>query len=126
MIRLGIHRTARAIVITSPSAGDGKSTTASNLAIAFAQAGERTLLIDGDLRGPVQHLIFEVDPQNGLSTAINGEMNVRLVIHRSGIERLDVIACGPLPTSPSESLGSSRFAEILRDMSAGIHNAVVL
>src|SRR5690606_38119079 len=57
-LKLGNAADAKTILVASPTPGDGKSTSASNLAIAFAQAGERTLLIDCDLREPVQHMVF--------------------------------------------------------------------
>src|SRR5439155_21513343 len=94
-------------------AGDGKSTTASNLAIAFAQAGQRTLLIDCDLREPVQHLIFESQPQLGLSSVLTGEARLREAVRSTRVAGLYLLPCGPVPANPSELLASKRFSDVM-------------
>ena len=76
-LHLGPCRDARTLLLASPTSGDGKSTTASNLAIAFAQAGHRTLLLDCDMREPVQHLIFEIEGSVGISSVVAGEKKLK-------------------------------------------------
>jgi len=113
-LHLGAAREARTILLASPTPGDGKSTTASNLAIAFAQAGHRTLLIDCDLREPVQHMIFETDNNIGLSSVVAGEEKLRDAISPTRVPGLYVLPCGPVPANPSELLAGKRFGELMQ------------
>lgn len=125
MLHLGMTKKSKTVLVASAAGGDGKSTTASNLAIAFAEAGERTLLIDADLRGPVQHMIFELDPSNGLSRVLAGETKLTAALRPSGIDRLDVLPCGPIPGCPSEMLGSERFLHVMETLSAAYDRIVI-
>ena len=105
---------AQTILVTSPAQGDGKSTLASNLAIAMAQAGQRTILLDADFRRPVQHAIFEIAPdENGLSAVVAGTEKVAQAIRRTQIEGLEVIPSGPKVPNPAEILNSPRFGKLL-------------
>src|SRR4029079_8558980 len=101
---LGAFRDAKTILMASPMSGEGKSTSASNLAIAFAQAGHRTLIVDCDMREPVQHLIFETDGAIGLSSVIAGEEKLRDAIQPTRIAGLYLLPCGPVPANPTELL----------------------
>jgi len=112
-LHLGTAGKSRTILLASPAEGDGKSTTASNLAIAFAQAGERTLVIDCDLREPVQHLIFERDGAIGLSNVIAGQAKLKDAIAPTTVANLYLLPCGPVPVNPSELLTSKRFSQLL-------------
>ncbi|MGH7178115.1 MAG: GumC family protein [Tepidisphaeraceae bacterium] len=109
---------AKTLLITSPAPGDGKTTLASNLAIAMAQAGNRVLLLDADFRKPMQHKIFELEKTTGLSNVLAGEGTLSDAIHPTMIPGLDVLACGPVPANPSEVLNSQMFADILERLSA--------
>jgi capsular exopolysaccharide synthesis family protein len=113
-LHLGQAAKAKTILIASPMDGDGKSMIAGNLAIAFAHAGERTLIIDCDLREPVQHLIFENEGRVGLSSVMSGEARVQDAICATPVAGLYVMPCGPVPVNPSELLTSKRFAELMR------------
>ncbi|MDB5293995.1 MAG: Tyrosine-protein kinase ptk, partial [Phycisphaerales bacterium] len=113
-LHLGASREAKTILLASPMPGDGKSTTASNLAIAFAQAGHRTLLVDCDLREPVQHLIFETDAALGLSNVVSGEEKLRDAVRPTRVAGLYLLPCGPVPSNPSELLASKRFSQLMR------------
>jgi capsular exopolysaccharide synthesis family protein len=99
--------------VTSPSPGDGKSTVASNLAIAMAQAGQRVLLVDADLRKPTQHKIFEVNPERGLGSVLADRRPVEEAIIPSVVDSLDFLPCGPCPSNPVELLNNGFFAELL-------------
>lgn len=117
-LRTALHfgmtgRDVKAIVVTSPSPGDGKSTVASNLAIAMAQADQRILLIDADLRKPTQHKIFNVDPGLGLGSVITDRRPVEEAIIPNVYEMLDFLPCGPCPANPVELLNNGFFAEML-------------
>ena len=74
---------AREIVVTSPGARDGKSTTAGNLAVTFAQQGNRTLLVDADLRKSVQHRAFETPSEPGLSDLLVGDVGLAEAVHEA-------------------------------------------
>jgi capsular exopolysaccharide synthesis family protein len=108
---------AKTILLTSPFQGEGKSTTASGLAIAMAKAGRRTLMIDGDLRKPTLHRIFELSDAVGLSSVMAGRESLEKAIQRTAVEGLDVLPCGPIPANPSEILNSKAFAEMLQKLS---------
>jgi capsular exopolysaccharide synthesis family protein len=99
--------------VTSPNAGDGKSTMIANLAISIAQSGKSILLIDADFRRPRQHLLFGLTAQVGLASLLLGKDDVDQVIHATSVANLALLASGPIPANPSELLTSSRFAELL-------------
>jgi polysaccharide biosynthesis transport protein len=103
----------KTIVVTSPSTGDGKSSTVANLAICMAHAGRRTLIVDADLRRPIQHEIFSLPQHAGLSSVLSGDASLEDSIFPTHINGLDLLPSGALPSRPSESLNSERFASIL-------------
>jgi len=108
----------RSILVTSPSPLEGKSLVSINLAIAFAQAGKRVLLVDSDLRKPRLHKTFSLSPTVGLSNLLAGEgaQDLEEVIHPTPIENLWVLPCGPRPPNPSELMGTQRMRELVREM----------
>jgi capsular exopolysaccharide synthesis family protein len=108
---------AKTILVTSPAPGDGKSTIVSNLAIAMAQAGQKTLVLDGDFRRPVQHKIFEIDQNKGLSSVLAGRLTVDEAVQPGPVKGLDILCRGPEVPNPSELLNSDVFAEILKNLS---------
>ena len=122
---LGDARTAKTILLASPSQGDGKSTTAANLAIAFAQAGERTLLLDCDLREPVQHLIFAAPGSAGVSTVMPGETKLQDAILPTRVANLYLLPCGAVPRNPSEMLASDRFKFLLKTLVEAFDRVVI-
>jgi len=118
------QQSPQAIVVVSPGPADGKSTTVANLAITFAQQGQRTLLIDADLRRAVLDKAFKVPRSPGLTEAIVGENALEDAVHETSVPNLSVVASGRFPPNPAELLGSSRMHEILHD--AKTHFDVVL
>jgi polysaccharide biosynthesis transport protein len=109
-------KSSKTILITSPASGDGKSTLASNLAIAMAQAGQRVLLLDADFRRPRQHEIFGVESEKGLSSVLAGKAALANAIQRTSINGLSVLPCGPVPPNPSEILNSRKFMMVLEKL----------
>ena len=107
---------AKTLLITSPAPGDGKTTLVSNLAIAIAQAGQRTLVLDADFRRPMQHDIFEIENDDGLSSILAGRGNVNELVQHTVVSGLDILVCGPTPPNPSEMLNSQSFANLLNDL----------
>ncbi len=108
----GLH----VVVVTSASAGEGKTTTVSNLAVAFAQQGRRVVLIDADLRRARIHDVFALSLAPGLTDVLVGNATLEQGIHPSGIAGLNVIPAGTLPPNPLEFLGGERMHELLASL----------
>lgn len=107
----------RVIVVTSPLPGDGKSVTAANLARSLAAAGERTVLIDADLRRPVVAASFGLPDSPGLTDVLAGRVTLSDVAHIVDSDRnLVVITAGRIPPNPSEVLGSQRMKALLKEL----------
>ncbi len=102
--------------VSSANPGEGKSTTSANIAIAFAQSGNKVILIDADMRKSVQHKIFKLKNKKGLSTAISKMNRVDECIQKSSVENLDVMTAGPIPPNPSELLASKNMDELLENL----------
>lgn len=103
--------------VSSSLASEGKSTTAANTAITLAQADAKVLLIDADLRKPVQHRIFKLKNKFGLSTLLGGLHSFKEVLNEDIIPGLDIVTCGPIPPNPSEMLGSENMRVLLEELS---------
>ena len=109
----------RTLLVTSSVPKEGKTTPAGNLAIVFAQAGSRVLLVDADLRKPGVHGVFKLPNQNGLTTLFrDGAATVSSVSQETELGNLKVITSGPLPPNPAELLGSQRWHAILERLKA--------
>jgi capsular exopolysaccharide synthesis family protein len=106
----------RSIVVTSTGPGEGKSMVASNLAVSLAQAGQRTLLIDADLRRPKAHEIFEISQEPGLSNLLVGNAKANEAVRKSGVAGLWLIPSGRMPPNPAELLGSQRLRDFLASL----------
>ncbi|MEB6213681.1 polysaccharide biosynthesis tyrosine autokinase [Mammaliicoccus sciuri] len=100
------------IVFTSEKPGAGKSTVSANVAVTYAQAGYKTLLIDGDMRKPTQHYIFNTDNMDGFSNLIINKTDYNKAIHKTDIVNLDLLTSGPIPPNPSELIGSEKSLEV--------------
>ncbi len=104
-----------AILVTSSGPAEGKSTTAANLGIAFANMGKRTLLIDADLRRPVLHRAFNLDKHCGLTKLLQSGLGGDH-FQTTGIGHLYVLTSGALPLNPSEMLGSNKMRTLLMEL----------
>ncbi|MCP3875357.1 MAG: polysaccharide biosynthesis tyrosine autokinase, partial [Desulfobacteraceae bacterium] len=102
------------LLVTSMTPGEGKSSIAACLAASIAHTGKKILLIDADLRRPVQHKNFTCKNDSGLSTLLAGVSEENNSIHSDIIENLDLISSGPVPPNPSELLGSSKMGDTLK------------
>lgn len=105
----------RTIMITSAGPGEGKSTISANTAVAMAQSGKKVIIIDCDLRKPVQHKIFE-KRNRGLTNVLVEEIPCQDVIQETEVENLWVMTSGPIPPNPSELLGSSRMNDVMAEL----------
>ncbi len=99
--------------VSSSSPNEGKSTIASNIAIALAQGGNKVLLIDADMRKSVIHRIFDLTNRTGLSSAISRMNDLHDCIHKDVMDNLDIMTAGPIPPNPSELLASENMREAL-------------
>jgi polysaccharide biosynthesis transport protein len=116
----------RALLVTSSIPGEGKTTTASNLAVVFAQAGRRVLLVDADLRKPGVHLVFDLPNAHGLTTLLRSDaVSLDAIAQATEQENLRILTSGPLPPNPAELLGSQRMRTIL-DRLKGAGDLIIL
>ncbi|MEO8560565.1 MAG: polysaccharide biosynthesis tyrosine autokinase [bacterium] len=102
--------------VTSPEQGDGKSLVASNLALAFAEAGYRTLLIDADTRRGALHEVFSLTRRPGLIEVLSGEVTRAEVLHPTSQERLTLMPCGGRRTTNPELVASAALPRLLQDL----------
>lgn len=117
----------RSLLITSAVPREGKSVVSANLALAFAQAGTPTILVDGDLRRPSQHRLFKVSAATGLTSLLTDPANITTLQHFEVGPNLIVIPSGPLPPNPAELLASSRMSSIVDQLvRLGGPNGVVI
>ncbi|MEL6105405.1 MAG: polysaccharide biosynthesis tyrosine autokinase [Planctomycetota bacterium] len=100
--------------VTSPLPGDGKSTIAANVGCSLALTGQRTLVVDLDLRSPKLSSRFRLDDAMGLTNVLNEEVDISEAIHRSPVEHLDILPCGPLPSNPAEALTLAKLGEVFQ------------
>ncbi len=116
---VGLDDPINSLSITSPSAGEGKTTTLANLAVVLAGAGRKVVIVDCDLRRPRLHTFFGLSNTVGFTSVLIGEQPLSAALQRvPGIERLSLLASGPIPPNPSELLSSTRLTGILRQLRA--------
>ncbi|MCB0171736.1 MAG: polysaccharide biosynthesis tyrosine autokinase [Anaerolineae bacterium] len=102
------------LLITSSTNGEGKSMTASNLAVIMAQANKRVVLIDADMRRPVVHRIFRIPNRLGLSNLlVNPNLDLDHILTQRKVSNLNILPSGPIPPNPAELLGSPQMSYLL-------------
>jgi chain length determinant protein tyrosine kinase EpsG len=115
----------KVLAIVSPGKQDGRSFIAANLAIVFTQLGERTLLIDADLRAPTQHNLFALGAGPGLSGMLSGRAGGEAIVRAPALRSLSILPAGPLPPNPQELLSRSTFSDVL-DIATRHHDIVLI
>lgn len=106
------------LAVTSVDRGDGKSFITANLGASFSQLGERTLVIDADMRNASQHRIFGLANRLGLSGILSGRAGYDEIIPIQGLPNLSVLPSGPLPPNPQELLGRPEFGQFLNELTS--------
>lgn len=106
----------RALAIVSSERKEGRSYIAANLAVVFSQLGERTLLIDADMRNPSQHRLFGIDNRSGLSAMLSGRGGVEAIHRIPSLLDLSLLPAGALPPNPSELLARPLFRQVLQGL----------
>jgi succinoglycan biosynthesis transport protein ExoP len=106
----------RSILITSSRAGEGKTFTACNLAIALTHLDKRVVIVDGDMRNPHIHRVWEQENKIGLSVYLASDAPLAAVVNPSPLDNLFTITSGPKTPRPAELLASSRFQELIREL----------
>jgi succinoglycan biosynthesis transport protein ExoP len=115
----------QSLLVTSAEPKEGKTATTCNLAIAMAQAGNRVLLIDADMRKPKVHKVFNLDNSVGLSSLLVNQGKLEQAIQKTSLPNLMVLTSGPIPPNPSELLGSEQMKKLLGGLKKGFDRVLV-
>jgi capsular exopolysaccharide synthesis family protein len=113
------------VAITSSESSEGKTSTASNLAVVMAQLGRRVVVVDGDLRKPRQHEIFRQPNRAGVVNYLTGSAKIEQMTLKTDIPNLWLVPSGPIPPNPSELLASTRMTEMLAALRASFDFVIV-
>ena len=120
---MSTNKKLKTLLITSTFPGEGKSWVTSNLAVTFAKAGNRVILIDADMRKGRQYTIFGISPKPGLSNILTqldvdniDEIDIDKYIQKTEVKNLSVITAGSVPPNPSELLVSEQMTELLEGL----------
>ncbi|MCI0514367.1 polysaccharide biosynthesis tyrosine autokinase [candidate division KSB1 bacterium] len=113
-----VDQKLRTILITSTNPQEGKTVTAANLALAFAEVGLKTVLVDTDLRKPKQHLLFEINREPGLLEYMVGEKRLDEVQYPIENTSLRVIPSGKIPPNPTQVLASQKMEQLIKTLEA--------
>lgn len=116
---------ARSVLVTSSVPGEGKSTTATNLALALAQAGQSVCLIDADLRRPMVNEYLGLDRSAGLTTALVGSADINDLLQHWGEDDFFVLTSGQIPPNPSELLGSDEMKQLILRLEDAFDSVVI-
>ncbi len=110
-----LEQPVRTLVVTSPAAGEGKSTTVANLAVTMAQSGRRTILVDCDLRRPTLHEVFGLAMTPGLTNMTLDEVS-ETPLQQTAVENLWLLSSGTKPPNPADLLGAKRMDQIIAEL----------
>lgn len=111
-----VDRQLQTLICTSAVPTEGKTTSASNLAIVFAQQGKKTLIVDADLRKPATHSAFKVANTVGLTSILTERTTVEKAVVPTTVEQLYILPSGPVPPNPAELLGSQSMKELIKEL----------
>ena len=111
-----LDKEMKIINVTSSMQGEGKSTVIANLAVSFANLEKKVLLLEGDLRNPSVHRMFNISNINGLTDILLNNKNFAECVHCTEIKNLHILTCGAVPPNPSEILSSKKMKEFINSL----------
>lgn len=111
-----LDKNIKVINVTSSKQGEGKTTILSNLATTFANLEKKVLILDGDLRNPTIHKIFELSNVCGLTDVLLEEKSFEECVHCTDTKNLHILTCGTIPPNPSELLASNKMTEFINKL----------
>jgi len=111
-----VDKNIKTILLTSSKQGEGKTTTVSNIAITMADLGKKTVIIDCDLRRPRLHKAFGMTNIGGVTDILLNSDSYKGYLKRTGIENLEIITAGQIPSNPSEMLSSRSMARLIEQI----------
>jgi capsular exopolysaccharide synthesis family protein len=110
-----VDEEVRTLMVSSAGPGDGKSTTAANLAVVFAQQGKKVLLVDSDMRKPTVHYTFNMSNVYGLTSVLTKQTTLINAVEESQEKNLFILTSGPIPPNPAELLSSKAMEQFFQD-----------
>ena len=110
---MAVDKEIQVMLVTSATQSEGKSTTSSNLAVAYAQQGKNVLIIDTDMRRPTVHYTFRVANGLGLSSLLTRQAELEKAVLPTKVENLSILTAGPIPPNPAELLSSSAMEKLI-------------
>lgn len=113
-----VDKEIKTLMVTSPGPAEGKSTTAANLAVVFAQQSKKVLLVDTDLRKPTVHYTFNQNNTYGLTSVLSKQKSLSDAVNLTDQPFLSVLTSGPIPPNPAELLGSKAMEQFLEEAKA--------
>ena len=113
---MAVDQEIQVILVTSATQGEGKSTTSSNLAVAYAQQGKKVLVVDTDMRRPTVHYTFRVANGLGLSSLLTRQAELEKAILPTKVDNLSILTAGPIPPNPAELLSSRAMERLITQL----------
>ncbi|WP_053368986.1 CpsD/CapB family tyrosine-protein kinase [Bacillus sp. FJAT-27245] len=110
-----VDREVRSLMVTSSGPSEGKSTTAANLAVVFAQQGKKVLLVDADMRRPTVHYTFNLPNTFGMTNVLTKQVSFSEAVRDTDVEDLYVLTSGPIPPNPAELLGAASMGQLFEE-----------
>lgn len=111
-----LDKEMKVINVTSSMQGEGKTTVIANLAVSFANLEKKVLLLEGDLRNPSVHRMFNISNINGLTDILLNNKNFAECVHCTDVKNLHILTCGAVPPNPSEILSSKKMKDFINEL----------
>ena len=111
-----LDKEMKIINVTSSMQGEGKTTVIANLAVSFANLEKKVLLLEGDLRNPSVHRMFNISNINGLTDVLLNNKNFAECVHCTDVKNLHILTCGAVPPNPSEILSSKKMKDFINEL----------